>query len=176
MNLSKTNLHLETERLILRPFTLEDIEPSYQMNLDAEVNRYTGDGGIVSREELERRIKEDVLGDYQKHGYGRLALELKGEGRFIGFCGLKYLEDHQEVDLGYRLMSNYWGKGLATEAAKACVDFGFNQLKLPKIIAMVLPDNKASIHVLQKLQFQLEKEIVEDGEPALLYYLDHLML
>lgn len=156
------DLYIETERLILRPFTLEDIEASYQMNLDAEVSKYTGDGGVVSKEEVERRIKENVLGDYKKHGYGRLAVELKGESKFIGFAGLKYLEDLKEVDLGYRFMKQYWGKGIATEAAKACLDLGFNKLGLSRVIGMVLPENGASIRVLEKLGFQFEKEMMED--------------
>ncbi|UTW61664.1 GNAT family N-acetyltransferase [bacterium SCSIO 12741] len=156
--------YLETERLILRPFDQEDIEPSYQMNLDAEVSRYTGDGGVVSREEVAHRIQENVLGDYRKHGFGRFAVELKGGPRFIGFAGLKYLPDWKEVDLGYRFMQDYWGQGLATEAGRACLKFGFETLHLSKIIAMALPENEGSVRVLQKLNFQFEKEILEEGD------------
>lgn len=60
-----SNLPIETERLLIRPFTEQDIDEAYQMNLDAEVSKFTGDGGVVSRQEMERRIKEDVLGDYK---------------------------------------------------------------------------------------------------------------
>lgn len=167
----KVSQTIETERLILRPFTLDDIAPSYEMNLDARVNKYTGDGGIVSMTEIERRIKENVLGDYAKHGYGRWVVELKEERKFIGFAGLKYLEDLNEVDLGYRLMYDYWGKGIATEAAIACLNYGFNQLKLNRIIAMLLPDNMGSIRVLEKVGFQYEKEFMEDGDLVKLYYI-----
>lgn len=160
---------IETERLVLRPFTLHDIPASYQMNLDAEVSRYTGDGGVVSREEIERRIKEDVLGDYQKYGYGRLAVSVKGGPDFIGFAGLKYLPDLDEVDLGYRLMSAHWGNGYGTEAARACMDYGFNTLGLTSIVALVLPENAASVHVLEKLGFAMDGEVVEDGLRALKY-------
>lgn len=160
---------LETERLIIRPFTLNDIAPSQVMNLDAEVSKYTGDGGIVSEAEIERRIKENVLGDYKKHGYGRMAVELKGGEKFIGFCGLKFIPEDNEVDLGYRLMKKYWGQGLATEAAKACMDYGFEALKLNRITATVLPENKGSINVLEKLNFKFEKEIMEDNLRVLVY-------
>lgn len=160
---------LETERLILRPFTLDDIPASQAMNLDAEVSKYTGDGGVVSKEEIERRIKENVLGDYKKYGYGRLAVELKNGEKFIGFCGLKYIPEDTAVDLGYRLMKKYWGKGLATEASQACLDYGFHTLKLKRITAMVVPDNKGSINVLEKLGFAFEKEVMEDGELAWVY-------
>ena len=154
---------IETERLILRPHTLEDIVPSYHMNLDADVSKYTGDGGVVSLLEIERRIKKDVMGDYTKHGFGRFAVELKSEKKFIGFAGLKYLEDLKEVDLGYRLIKAYWGRGYATEASRASIEFGFNDLNLESIIAMVLPANTASINVLQKLGFGFDSHIEEDG-------------
>ena len=169
--MSNSNLFIETERLLIRPFTIEDIEPSYLMNLDAEVSRYTGDGGIVSKKEMERRITENVLGDYKKHGYGRLAVELKRENKFIGFTGLKYLEDMDEVDLGYRFMKEYWGMGIATESAKACLSLGFETLELSKIIAMVLPENRGSIRVLDKLNFEYEKDIMEDKQLVKIYSL-----
>lgn len=163
--------NLSTHRLLLRPFTKEDIPAAYAMNKDQEVSKYTGDGGVVSYAEMERRIVEDVLGDYQKYGYGRLAVVLKESQDFIGFAGLKYIPELQEVDLGYRFFSKYWGKGYATEAAKACLHYGFEDLQLQHIIATVLPENKASIHVLNKMGFQFEKEYREDGEAALLYAL-----
>lgn len=166
-----SNLIIETERLLIRPFTMEDIEPSYAMNLDAEVSRYTADGGVLSKKEIERRIVENVFGDYKKYGFGRLAVELKGENKFIGFTGLKYLEDLDEVDLGYRFMKEYWGKGIATESGKACVNLGFNKLGLKRIIAMVLPENLGSIRVLEKLNFEFEKEIIEDNQLAKVYSL-----
>ena len=169
--MSNPNLFIETERLLIRPFKMEDIEPSYTMNLHAEVSRYTGDGRIVSKKEIERRIVENVFGDYKKHGFGRLAVELKGENKFIGFTGLKYLEDLDEVDLGYRFMKEYWGKGIATESAKACVNLGFNTLGLKRMIAMVLPKNIGSIRVLEKLNFEYEKDIIEDNQLAKIYSL-----
>lgn len=169
--MSNSSLFIETERLLIRPFTIEDIEPSYAMNLDSEVSKYTGDGGVVSKQEIERRIVENVFGDYEKYGFGRLAVELKGENKFIGFTGLKYLEDMDEVDLGYRFMRKYWGKGIATESAIASVNFGFDNLDLKRMIAMVLPENTGSIRVLEKLNFEYEKDIVEDNQLAKLYSL-----
>ena len=167
-----TMKRIETERLILRPHTIEDILPAYEMNLDTEVSKYTGDGGVVSLSEIERRIKEDVMGDYAKYGFGRFAVELKSKNKFIGFAGLKYLEDLDEVDLGYRLMSEYWGKGYATEASRACVKFGFEVLELDRVIALVMPDNEASINVLLKLGFKFDTFIEEDGEQVKKYSLE----
>jgi RimJ/RimL family protein N-acetyltransferase len=141
------------------------------MNLDAQVSKFTGDGGVVSKGEVERRIRDHVLADYKKHGFGRLAVELKSNHQFIGFCGLKFLEDLKDVDLGYRFMSEYWGQGYATEASKAVIHYGFNTLNLVKIIAMVLPANIASVNVLKKLDFKFENDIDEDGELVHVYSL-----
>jgi RimJ/RimL family protein N-acetyltransferase len=162
-------LRLETKRLIIRPFTLDDIEPSYQLNLDAEVSRYTHDGGVVSYEEIERRIREDVMGDYARNGYGRFAVDLKASGAFIGFAGLKYLSDMNETDLGYRFKRSAWGQGIATEAGQACLNYGFFTLQLESIIAMTLQENKGSIRVLEKLNFSFEKAFEADGLLANLY-------
>jgi len=167
-----SKLYIETERLLIRPFKLEDIEPAYVMDADPEVTRYTGDGGVVSKKEIERRIVENVFGDYEKYGFGRLAVELKSENKFIGFTGLKYLEDMDEVNLGYRFMKKYWGKGIATESAKACLNLAFETLELSKVIAMVLPENIGSIRVLEKLNFEYKKDIFEDNLKVKLYSLN----
>lgn len=157
------NLEIETERLIIRPFRLADVESSYEMNLDPEVNKYTGDGGVVSLEEMRRKIVENVFGDYEKYGYGRLAVELKGVDSFIGFAGLKYLSDLKAVDLGYRFKRKYWGQGIATESGRACIQMGWEQLGLEEMLGFVLPGNIGSVRVLEKLGFQYEKEFLEEG-------------
>ena len=162
--ITKSDLFIETQGLQLRPFELSDIIPAYEMNLDAQVSQFTGDGGVVSKEEIERRISEDVLGDYKKYGFGRLALEWKEHKKFIGFTGLKYLGDTSEVDLGYRLLREYWGRGIATEAGRACLELGFLKLELEKIIAMTLPGNLKSENVLQKLGMQFIEHRMEDDE------------
>jgi len=81
------------------------------------------------------------------------------------------LDDLDEVDLGYRFMQEYWGQGIATESARACVNLAFNRLGLERLIAMVLPENTGSIRVLNKLNFKFEKEIIEDDELAKVYSL-----
>ncbi len=159
----------QTDRLIIRPFTLSDVEPSHQMNIDPEITKYTGDGGVVDINETRRRIKEDVLGDYKKYGFGRMAVEWKENGEFIGFTGLKYLEDLKLVDIGYRFKKNYWDKGIATESSKLLIDYGFDTLNLSKIIGLVLPANQKSIRVLKKLGLTYESEIIEDGVKAYMY-------
>lgn len=165
-------LYIETDRLILRPFEERDIEPSYQLNLDEEVSKYTADGGVVSYDEIKRRIRENVMGDYAKHGYGRLAVELKSNGEFIGFSGVKYLEDLKEIELGYRFRSSLWGKGIATEAGKAALEIAFDRLQLQDLIGLVLKDNIGSIKVLEKLGFHYLDTIEDSGVMAEKYVMN----
>lgn len=157
---------LETPRLILRPFTMDDVVPSYQINLHPEMTRYTNDGGAKSLEEMEATIRQNVLGDYKKYGFGRFAVVHKESNEFIGFSGLKYLDDFEEVDIGYRLAVPYWGQGLATESCKAVMQFGLETLGLKRIVGFILPENKASLNVLLKLGFEFEKEVEDEGEIA----------
>lgn len=157
------DLSIETERLIIRPFKEEDIDASYVMNLDPEVSRYTGDGGVVDRREMERRIREDVLGDYSKYGYGRLAVDWKATGEFIGFTGFKYMPELDKTDLGFRFKKEFWGKGIATESCMACFKLAKHRLNLDTIHAFVLPENNASVRVLEKTGFMYQREFQEDG-------------
>ncbi|MDA8896246.1 GNAT family N-acetyltransferase [Bacteroidia bacterium] len=156
------NIQIETPRLLLRPFTLDDIKASYEMNLDQEISKYTGDGGVISYEEMEKRIKDVISGNYKKYGYGRFAVELKGVDAFIGFAGLKYLPEYGVTDLGYRFKKKYWGQGIATEAGKASIEYGFNCLNLSELKAYAMRENKASVHVLSKLGFIYEIDLTED--------------
>lgn len=160
---------LETARLQLGEFTLDDVDDMYKIHCDPEVTRYTGEGELTSREEIERRITKDVLGDYRKYGYGRWAVIYKADGRLIGFAGLKYLEDMDEIDLGYRFARAYWGMGLATEAAQAVLDYGFRNLGMSRIIGMVMPENKASIRVLEKVGMRFEKLTTTQGQRVVRY-------
>lgn len=95
---------------------------------------------------------------------------MKGEGRIIGFCGLKRLPDLDAVDLGYRLLPEYWGRGLATEAARASVEFGFGTLRLERIIGLVLPENIGSIRVLEKVGMSFVGEVDYEGQGGVLEY------
>ena len=169
INIPLEELRFDTDRFIIRPFKMSDIGPSYKMNLDPEVSRYTCDGDIPTEHGMEKRIIEDVFGDYEKFGFGRLAIEWKENGKFIGFTGLKYLDDLDVVDIGYRLKKEYWGLGIATEAGKISIDLGFNKLGLERIIAMILPQNTNSIRVAEKLGMQFKNDIEEQGQLARVY-------
>ena len=158
---------LETERLKLREILPSDAEMMYNLNLDPEVIRYTGDPPFASVEEAENFIQN--YPDYKKNGYGRWAVIRKADDEVLGWCGLKYLPEDDETDIGYRFFKKYWGAGYATEAAKACLDFGFQKLGLETIIARAMHANIASINVMKKLGMQYWKETLCAHDPAVCY-------
>jgi len=162
---------IETPRLILRPFTMDDVEASYAMEQDPDVNRYTNDGGVKTLQQIEEVISTGPLMDYETYGFGRFAIELKKDSKFMGFTGLKFMEDLGRVDLGYRLVKEHWGKGLATESGVASLRFGFEELDFDEIVATILPENLASANVLSKLGFTLEEELTMYGVPQQLFSL-----
>jgi ribosomal-protein-alanine N-acetyltransferase len=147
---------LETDRLLLREFVMDDVEAFFRMVIDPDVTRYTGDGG-KTLEEARKGLEERLFQDYRKYGYGRWAAVYKPTGKVIGFAGLKYLDDLDVVDLGYRFFKEHWGKGLATEASSAILGYGFGALRLQRIIGIADIENKASIRVLEKVGFTFEK-------------------
>lgn len=158
---------LETDRLILREFETEDAEKFYALNSDPEVIRYTGDTSFRTVDQA-RNFLADYK-DYQKNGYGRWAVVEKSRQEFIGWCGLK-LNEEGFVDIGFRFFRNYWSCGYATESASACLDYGFDRLKLDVIIGRSARANKASIRVLEKLNMSFWKTGSCEGIEDAVYY------
>jgi [ribosomal protein S5]-alanine N-acetyltransferase len=150
---------VETERLLLRPFVEDDAEEFFRFNNDPLVMRYTGNPLMGSVEEARAGLLSRPIADYRTHGYGRWACVCKADGKLIGFAGLKFLPELNEVDLGYRLLPAYWGKGLATEASVASLGYGFDRLGLRRIIGLVDPENVASVRVLEKVGMRFEDHI-----------------
>ena len=139
---------LQTQRLYLRQMTMADAANAYELNSDPEVIRYTGD---VAFENVAAAALFLVnYKDYEKHGVGRWAVIRKVDGAWLGWCGLKYMPENKEVDLGYRLHQRYWNKGYATEAAIACVQYGLETCNYPFIVGRVVQENIGSIKVLEK--------------------------
>ncbi len=150
-----------TERLELRALTVDDSEAFFALNSHPEVMRFTGEPLLESLEEARDALAH--YPDFDTIGYGRWGCVLKEDRQVIGFCGLKYLDDLDAVDLGYRLLPEYWGRGLATEACLASVRFGFDVLKLDRIIGLVLAENAASVRVLEKVGMRPDGEIIYEG-------------
>ncbi|MCW5900271.1 MAG: GNAT family N-acetyltransferase [Flavobacteriales bacterium] len=159
-----------TERLHLREMTPDDADHAFLLNSDPEVVRYTGDGPFASVEEARAFLA--AYPDYRRHGFGRWAMMRTADDAWLGWCGLKRLEDGT-VDLGYRLLREHWGRGYATEAAQASLELGFGQFGLETIVGRVAQGNIASIRVLEKLGMRYWKTDVCDHDPeALIYRID----
>lgn len=157
---SKTMPEFETENLLLRAFTEDDAPAFLKMISDPKVTKYTGQefdpktplSGVIELMHIA------PLGDYKKYGYGRHAIVDKSSRDVIGFTGLKYLEDLDKVDIGYRLLPEYWGRGLATESCLPMLSYGFESLKLDSIIGIAMPENLASCRILAKIGLQFIDE------------------
>jgi len=155
---------LETDRILLREFQIEDYKSVFEFSSNKEVARYTGDKVLESEDEAKRIISQIFLSDYKKYGYGRWAAVYKPENKIIGFAGLKYLKSISETDIGYRFLPKYWGKGIATEIATEIIYYGFNTLNLSRIIGIAHPDNIASCKVLGKIGMELFKKDEHEGD------------
>ncbi len=158
---------IETKRLILREFQKTDAKNMYALNLDKKVLKYTGDKAFKSVEDAANFLKN--YSDYSKNGFGRWSVFLKSTNTYIGWCGLK-LNEEGFVDIGFRLLQKYWHNGYATEAAEACIDYGFGTLKLSEIIGRAAIANKASIKVLEKIGLHFWKKDTFEGVNEAVYY------
>ncbi len=152
----------ETERLYLRKFTMDDSELLFSLNNNPEVLKYLHEPPPVL-EKMKSVLADIILPQYHLYNHGRWAVHLKTDNEFIGWCGLKYVKERDEIDLGYRFFEQYWGKGFATESAKATVKYGFEQLRLDRIMAQAHVDNIASQNVIEKCGLQFYQNSFSDG-------------
>lgn len=161
---------LETKRLILRHLLPDDLDKLYALYSDPEIRRYFPDGTLTyaqTQEELEWFL----------HGHpahpelGLWATIQKETGTFIGRCGLLpwTIEQRAEVEVAYLLNKAYWGQGLATEAAQAIAAYGFDHLRLSRLICLIDPENAASRRVAEKIGMRFEREVEDEWGWSLLY-------
>ncbi len=162
------NIILETDRLLLRTFTKEDAQLVYDLNLDPEVIRYTGDP-IRDLDHAQQVLEQVILPQYALYNHGRWAVHTKDSLEFIGWCGLKTRPERNEIDLGYRFMQKAWGKGYATEAAYGTIQYGFKKLKLHRIVGRAMPQNTGSLRVLEKCGMNFIGDEIVDEHPAKTY-------
>jgi [ribosomal protein S5]-alanine N-acetyltransferase len=165
---------LETERLILRKLEDSDFERMFMMDSDPEVMKYLGKP-VTSVEESKEAIRM-IQKQYEENGVGRLAVIEKESGLMIGWSGLKLLKQPvnghvNTLDLGYRFIPEFWGKGYAMETARAALDYGFNELGAETIYAYAETGNTGSNHLLNKLGFENTGAFEDSGVPCFWYEL-----
>ena len=146
---------IDTERLRLRMFRDSDLDNLAALFADPDVMRYVGNGQPTDRIEAQMALTS-VVAHWERHGFGRWAIEDKQTNEFLGYGGLRSLSGTPEVV--YHLAKRHWGKGLATETARACLQFGFNKKGFDRIVAIAKPENAASIHVMQKVGMHFEMQ------------------
>ena len=149
---------LETQRLILREYTLEDAANLLRLNSDVDIMRFANTKPITTLAQAEQDITV-FQQQYLKDGYGRWAVILKENNEHIGYCGLKYcaaepLSGRDFTDIGYRFERKYWKNGFAIEAARACLEYGFEHLHLQRIVGYAPVENKQTTRVLEKIGLQ----------------------
>ncbi len=139
---------LETDRLILRPLDKKDVDAIYSMRSDADIMRFI-------REPQNRRESTDwvelVSSRWADERIGFCAMLEKPSGVFVGWCGIWRLKETGELEIGYAVAKEFWGKGLAAEAALAFLGYAFDNLDTEKIVAVARPENAASRRVMEKL-------------------------
>ena len=159
---------IETERFQLRHLTTEDAQMFYALNLDPEVTRYTGDEAFHSISEAWMFLEKYVESNYIEHGFGRWAIVEKETSNTWGWCGLKK-RTSGEIDLGYRIFKKYWGKGCARECGEACLNHAFEELKIEKLIGEAVPENVASIKIMERLGFEFLRNGADHGFETKIY-------
>jgi ribosomal-protein-alanine N-acetyltransferase len=143
---------VETERLYLRRFEDTDRDAYYQgIYADPDVMRTLPAGKPMAREDFDSRVTRLMVDHWRTHGFGPWVVVHKADQTLIGHCGLKYWPDSPDVEVLYALAKPYWGKGLATEGARASLRYGFEERRLDHIIAAAFVDNMASRRVLEKI-------------------------
>ena len=152
---------IKTKRLVLRPFSLEDVDDLFAVLNEEGILQYFPTSKPPSREGVERFIAGQ-LKQWDEIGYAWWAVALASdpEKKLMGWNGLQYLPDTDEVEVGFLLSKAYWGQGLTTEGARASVEYGFNVVGVSEIVGIVHPENTASQRVLEKLGMGARKRTV----------------
>lgn len=163
-------VRLETDRLILRMWREEDLESYAEMCADPEVMRYLASNPVTKPEAW--RNMAMVIGHWHLRGYGMFAVEERASGELVGRVGPWRPDEWPGFEIGWTLRSKFWGRGFATEAARASLSYAFNELDQAHVISLIHPENAASIRVAERLGETVEGTTEIGGIPVLVYGID----
>lgn len=155
-----------TERLIIRSWEKDDVEQYFKIIADEEVMKFINGGKALSRKDAEAYVYA-CISNFENYGWSRFVVEIKETKEFAGFCGFKFFNN--ELDFGWQFAKSFWGKGIGSEAAQAVLELGLHQFKFKRIVCIVYPQNIPSIKIIEKLNFQFEKNIVLNDKELLQY-------
>ena len=157
MTKSGSNKIVKTERLCLRPYSKEDSNAYAEIMGDHEVGKWFLKGTGYTHEEAEKSL-DSILKHWDNHGFGIWAMTDKERGSLLGRCGLNLITETSEVELDFVVARSFWGRGYATEAAKAALAYGFDVIGLGRIIALAKPENISSRRVIEKTGMRYIKD------------------
>lgn len=157
---------IETDRLLLRPMELGDLDEFFALHAEPDVTRFIRP---LDREAARERIQRDER-EWQDRGHGMLAILDRESGAFLGRCGLKYWSQFEETELGWVLRRSAWGQGYAAEAARSCVEWGLSEFDVPYLTAMINPENTRSIRVAERLGLAPLRNDLLLGDPVVVYW------
>jgi RimJ/RimL family protein N-acetyltransferase len=165
---------IATERLLLRPFTLENSDFILELLNTERWIKYIGDRNVKTTEQAREYLENGPLKSYQTNGFGLSLVQLKANNKPIGMCGLIKRDYLDHPDIGFAFLPNYTGKGYAYEVAKRTIQYAMNELQKENILAITLPENSSSIRLLVKLGFKYDKNFItkDTNEELLLYSLN----
>ena len=155
------NIILQKIHLYFREFAENDMQLLFELNSNPNVIKYVHEP-TPALENVSEILRVNILPQYKLYCHGRWVVHLKTNNEFIGWCGLKYIKEENEIDLGYRFKEAYWNKGFGFEAAKATIDYGFAVLKMKRITATVLQENIASWKVMEKCGMKYIGNIIDN--------------
>lgn len=162
---------LETPRLLLRRFTLDDAPFVHAMVNDPAWIEHIGDRGVRTVEDARAYIRDRTLAQYDRLGFGMYVVTLRGSGEAVGSCGLIRRESLDDVDIGFAFLPQYRGQGYATEAAAAVLEYGVKSIGLKRIVAIVSAANHRSIRILERIGLRYERmlRLPDENEEIPLY-------
>ncbi|MER0442097.1 GNAT family N-acetyltransferase [Emticicia sp. W12TSBA100-4] len=160
---------LETERLILRQFTLDDAPFILELLNTPTWLQFIGDRNVHSIEDAENYLLNGSLKSYAENGFGFYAVVAKENGKTIGMCGLIKRDTIPDIDIGFAFLPNLISKGFGFEIASATLDYALNVLKIKRIVAIVNPENEKSIGLIRKIGMQFES-MIQFGEKELMLF------
>jgi len=155
---------LETGRLVLREFQLDDAEFILQLLNESAFLRFIGDKGVRTLADARDYLLQGPIESYRRFGFGLYLVSLREDGTPIGMCGLVKREGLLDVDVGFALRTRYCSRGYAVEAAAAVLDYGKRALNLGRIVAIANSDNHASIAVLERIGLRFERMVQLSGD------------
>jgi ribosomal-protein-alanine N-acetyltransferase len=165
-------MHIETERLRLRMYATKDADEQFRITKDEAFRRYFPPQFFMPTRDNVLVAIGRVLEHWNQLGFGYWVMELKDEARMVGYCGLRRLMPMKEIELLYGVENAQWGRGLTTEAARASLRFGFQEMKFERIMAVTDPENLASRRVMEKCGMKFEREDVYFEIPVVCYALN----